>query len=257
MPNTRESVEKSDATLGENTEDRTNDFKMIMDKKFEEFKTYIISELTESVKHIIKTKIHGILKGYKDQLGKVTSTVEMPQQHVSNLKRENSVLQDKEKVCRQEFDSRCDESEQYSRRLCFRVKNIKKSENETLEVVLESIRKLFDEANLIIPDAYIDRTHHVSKTNNTVIVRFTTFRHRSMFYRNRKALKGGVTVHLDLTKSRLDLLMKANKYTKEISNVDFAYSDINCHPKVQFKNRRQEFFDSMEDLISKIDCSEG
>ena len=173
-----------------------------MDKKFEEFKTYIISELTESVKPIIQTEIHGILKGYKDQFEKVTSNVEMLQQHVSNLKRENSVLQDKVKVYRQEFDSRCDESEQYSRRLCLRVKNIKKSDNETSEVVLESIRKLFDEANLVIPDTCIDRAHRVSKTNDTVIVRFTTFRHCTMFYRNRKVLTSGVTVHLDLTKSR-------------------------------------------------------
>ena len=95
-----------------------------MDKKFEEFKTYIISELTESVKPIIQTEIHGILKGYKDQFEKVTSNVGMLQQHVSNLKRENSVLQDKVKVYRQKFDSRCDEW--YSRRLCLRMKNIRK-----------------------------------------------------------------------------------------------------------------------------------
>ena len=35
-----------------------------------------------------------------------------------------------------------------------------------------------------------------------------------MFYCNRKTLKGGVTVHLDVTKSRFDLLRKANKYVK-------------------------------------------
>ena len=186
MPNIRKNVGKSEANLGENTEDSNNDFNMVMDKKFEEFKTYIISELTESVKHIIQTEIQGILKGYKDQLERVTSTVEMLQQHVSNLKRENSVLQDKAKVYCQEFDSRCDESEQCSRRLCLGVKNIKKSDNETSEVVLESIRKLFDEANVVIPDACIDRAHRVSKTNDTVIVCFTTFRHRTMFYRNRK-----------------------------------------------------------------------
>ena len=57
MPNTRKNVEKSDATLGESTKDSTNDFNRIMDKKFEEFKTYIISELTESVKHIIQAEI--------------------------------------------------------------------------------------------------------------------------------------------------------------------------------------------------------
>ena len=60
------------------------------------------------------------------------------------------------KIYQQEFDLPCDESEQYSRCLCLRVKNIKKSESETSEVVLESIRKLFYEANAVILDAYID-----------------------------------------------------------------------------------------------------
>ena len=87
---------------------------MITNKKSEEFKTFINSKLTQSV------------KGYKRQLEKVTSNVKMLQQHVSNLKRENSVLQDKVKMCRQEFDSRCGNSEQYSRRLCLRVKHKKK-----------------------------------------------------------------------------------------------------------------------------------
>ena len=85
-----------------------------------------------------------------------------------------------------------------------------------------SIRKLLEEANVVIPDACIDRAHCVNKTNDTVIVRFTTFRHRTKFYRNRKALKVVVTVDLALTKSRLDLLMKENNYVKDISNVDFT-----------------------------------
>ena len=135
MPNTWKNVGKSDTTLGENLEDSNNDFNMVMDKKFEEFKTYIISELTESVKHILQTVIYDILNSYQDQLEKFTSTVEMLQQHVSDLKREISALLEKMKLYRQEFDLRCDETEQYSRRLCLRVKNIKKSDNETSEVV--------------------------------------------------------------------------------------------------------------------------
>lgn len=49
--------------------------------------------------------------------------------------------------------------------------------------------------------------------------------------------------------------MKANKYLKDISNVDFAYSDIIAASK-WFKNRSEEFFDSMEDLTTKIECYE-
>ena len=59
MSNSRKNVGKSDATFGENTEDSSNDFYMVMVNKFE--KTYIISELTQSVKHIIQTEIQGIL----------------------------------------------------------------------------------------------------------------------------------------------------------------------------------------------------
>lgn len=51
-----------------------------------------------------------------------------------------------------------------------------------------------------------------------------------MFYCNRK-VKRGVTTRLDLTKYRLDILIKAKKYVKDISNAGFAYSDINCHLK--------------------------
>ena len=58
----------------------------------------------ESVKHIIQTEIQGILKAYKDQLEKVTSTDEILKQYVSNLKCDNSVLQHKVKMYRQEFD---------------------------------------------------------------------------------------------------------------------------------------------------------
>ena len=65
-----------------------------------------------------------------------TNICRLGQQHVSNLKRENSVLQDQVKVYCQQFDSCCDESEQNSRGLCLRVKNIKKNDDETSEVVL-------------------------------------------------------------------------------------------------------------------------
>ena len=76
---------------------------------------------------------------------------------------------------RQEFDSRCDESEQYSRCFCLRVKNTKKSENETSEVVLEPIRKLFDEANVVIPDACNDCAHCVSKTTTVIGHSYSVF----------------------------------------------------------------------------------
>ena len=46
-----------------------------------------------------------------------------------------------------------------------------------------------------------------------------------MFYRKRMELKNGV--YLDLTKARLDLLIKVRKHVNNLSNVGFVYADIN------------------------------
>ena len=153
----------------------------MMNKKLNEFKSSIISELIENMKVLIQPEFQNTIQKYKSQLEEVSSTVAMLQQHVANLKQENSNLQERTRIDRQDLEKYCEENEQYSRRLCLRIKNLKKQENESSEEVLEEIKCLFSEASINIPDACIDRAHRVSKTDDTVIVRFTTFRHRICF----------------------------------------------------------------------------
>ena len=112
---------------------------------------------------------------------------------------------------------------------------------------------MFSETSISIPDACIDRAHRVSRTDDTVIISFTTFRHRTIFYRERKELKNGMKVYVDLKKTRLDLLIKARKYLNSLSNVGFVYVDINCRLKIHFSNNNKSFFDLMDDLISKTE----
>ena len=212
-----------------------------MDKKLNEFKSSIISELIENIKVLIQSEFQNTIQKYQNQLEQVSSTVAMLQQHVTNLKQENSNVQERTRIDRQDLEKYCEENEQYSRRLCLRIKNMKKQENESSDKVLEEIQCLFSEASINIPDACIDRAHRVSKTDGTMIVRFTTFRHRTIFYRKKKELKNGVKVHLDLTKARLDLLIKTSKYVKKLSNVDFVYADINCLLKIHFSNNNESF----------------
>ena len=129
--------------------------------------------------------------------------------------------------------------EQYGRRLYLRIKKIRKQKNESPDKVLEAVKCWFSEASINIPDACIDRAHRVSRTDDTVIV--PHFRHRTIFYRKRKELKNGVKVHLESTKGRLDLLIKANKYAKSLSNVGFVYADINCRLEIHFSNNNESF----------------
>ena len=121
--------------------------------------------------------------------------------------------------------SRNEELEQYGRRLCLRIDGVPTVKDESRDDVLEFTKSLFKEAKVAVPDIVLDCAHRAepsytdritSKKCKSIIVRFTTFRHRTLFYRARKNLKSGFKVKLDLTKSRFNLLKKANDHVKEI-----------------------------------------
>ena len=176
----------------------------------------------------------------------------MLQQHVTNLKQENSNLQERTGIDRQDLEKYYEENEQYSRRLYLRIKNMNKQENESSDKTLEEIKCLFSEASINIPDACIDRAHRVSKTDDTVIVRFTTFRHRICFTWKGRNWKMEWKF-ISTSKSQIRPTDQTSKYVKNLSNVDFVYTDINCRLKIQFSNNNKSFFDSMDDLISKAE----
>ena len=102
----------------------------------------------------------------------------------------------------------------------------------------------------------LDRAHRVSKSNHDVIVRFTTFRHRTLLYRKRKTLKGK-SVHLDSTKSRLKLLNDAKNLISSRSDIAFCYADINCRCKVRYSDGKELFFESISDLEDILDDNEN
>ena len=137
-----------------------------------------------------------------------------------------------------------EELEQYGRRLCLRIDGVPTKANESSGDVLDSVKPLFKEAKVDIPESIIDRAHRIgsryldASSNNyckSIIIRFTTF-HRTMFYRAKNKLKRGVRIKLDLTKSRYNLSKRANDHVKVVSSIKFCYADINCHLKVKFND---------------------
>ena len=110
----------------------------------------------------------------------------------------------------------------------------------------------------------LDRTHRAgpsytdritSKKWKSIIVRFTTFRRKILFYRARKNLKSGFKVKLDLAKSRFNLLKKANNHVKEIPAISFCYADVNCRLRIKFHDAKQEdiFFSTFDELRDIVD----
>ena len=220
-----------------------------LESKLDDFKNVITNQLTENFKIIVDNEIKKMISEYQQVLNETTATVA---KQVSSLKEENLKMQKEAYKSFKNIENMCEENQQYSRRLCLRIKNIPRNVNETLKDLREYVESLFKEVDIDVPDCCLDRVHRISRSNDTIIVRFTTFRHRSLLYSNRKNIGNGVTVHLDLTKSRLDLLIEANTYVKALSNVKYAYSDINCKLKVRMLNDRGYFFKSMNLLTQPI-----
>ena len=122
------------------------------------------------------------------------------------------------------------------------------------------MKSLFKEAKVDIPESVIDRAHRIgsryldASSNNyckSIIIRFTTFRHRTMFYRAKNKLKRGVRIKLDLTKSRYGLLKRAKDHVKEVTSIKFCYTDMKCHLKITFhaENQKDIFFSSFDNLL--------
>ena len=92
------------------------------------------------------------MQKYKYQLGEVSSTVEIFQQHASNLKQGNLNLQEKTRKDRQDLEKYCEENELHGRCLCMRTKNIKKQKNKSSDKVLEANKCLFIEADNVLAE---------------------------------------------------------------------------------------------------------
>ena len=101
--------------------------------------------------------------------------------------------------------SRNEDLEQYGRRLCLRIDGVPTVKDESNDDVLDFTKSLFKEAKVAVPDNVLDRVHRVApsytdritnKNCKSIIVRFITLRHRTLFYKARKKLKSEFKVKL-------------------------------------------------------------
>ena len=146
-----------------------------------------------------------------------------------------------------------------------RIEGVPSAENETSDEVLDKVVSLMEEAECDIPEVAIDRGHRIGKgyveknskkSCKSIIVRFSTFRHRTKFYRNRSKLKNDVKVKLNLTKSTYTIFTKAIETAKQSNVVDYVMVDINCRLKLVFKNGRRKFFTDVDSLKRAIEDEE-
>ena len=146
---------------------------------------------------------------------------------------------------------KCDDLEQYGRRLCLRILDVDGDDSETSDDAFDKCTELFNKLELDVPEACIDRAHRIGKKTpgrvRPIIVRFTTWRHRTMVYRKRKDWVNCRST-LDLTETRMDILKEAIDLTRESDHISYAFADINCNLRVKLTNGLFKFFNTIDDL---------
>ena len=134
--------------------------------------------------------------------------------------------------------------QQYSRRLCLIIDGVPSVDKETSSDVLEKVKEICAEPNLEVPDSNLGRAHRIGKSYfdkikkvncKSIIVRFNTFRHRTLLYRAKKDIKQKkwYKIRLALTKRRYLMLSEANKLASDNQNANFCYADLNCRSKIR------------------------
>ena len=181
------------------------------DKRFDEIQAKMATK--DSIKDL-----HDTIVQQNSKIDALEAKVEMMESYIAHM--ENGI----------------DEQEQYNRRLCLRIDGIvppKQGQSETGDQCLKKVKSMFKELKVAISDEVIYRAHRIGKPKvknginiHTMIVRFTTWRHRTAVYRARK-VSSKYKIRLDLTKKRLNAIVKVSK-DLDTKKLGFAFADVNC-----------------------------
>ena len=148
---------------------------------------------------------------------------------------------------------KCDDLEQYGRRLCLRILDVDGDDSETSDDVFDKYKELFNNLELDIPEVRIDRAHRIGKKTpgkvRPIIARFTTWRHRRIVYRKRKDCVN-CRITLDLMETRMDILKEAIDLARESKRISYAFADSNCNLCVKLCNGSFRFFNTIDDLVN-------
>ena len=123
----------------------------------------------------------------------------------------------------------------------------------------------FINIGLNIPKEAIDKVHRIGLKYEVdevdkdgvvtgvqqVIVRFSTWSHRTQVYKARKRSKF-MKFKVDLTKQRANLLSRARTQIENVEGIDFVFADVNCRLNAKFSDERVKAFNTETELANII-----
>ena len=219
--------------------------------------------VNEALKNYLDAQFESITSNMatKDFIKSLSAIIAQQDERIAILESKVAILEKHVEA----LSKNANNQEQYNRRLCLRINGIplprKSNESESADECLQKVKGVFKEIGVAIPDEVIDRAHRIGKVRQSrgkksqqMIVKFTTWRHRIMVYRARKNSKK-VKIHLDLTKSNLDLIIRANEKLKE-NDDNFAFADVNCRLCLKLDGEFK-YFETENEFLNLIGQSQS
>ena len=132
-------------------------------------------------------------------------------------------------------------------------------EKETGDDCLIKVKSALSANGIVVPDEAFDRAHRIGKRQVTekygeqqsIIVRFTSWRERARVYRERKTGDTPLVMAVDLTKYRSVLLSDIRRLIGKYEDAEFVFADVNCNICIKFKDS----FKYVDDIASaKVLC---
>ena len=237
------------------TRTKMEEVSKLIDNKFEEFKTSLLA----SIKDLVKLEIESYFDTtYSDPVtNEHIESSKAVREHVQTLLSKQMVLEEKYS----KLEKKLDDLEQYTRRPNLRIYGVPIEAHESPATVEKKVIDIIKDCNIGIEVNSLDRAHRIGAKKTTgdtatittqpIIVRFTSFRDRTKFYRKRKDIKDKMKfgVGLDLTKDRYSMLKKARERIEAVGEgIKFVYADINCELRAFTSKGKHARFESLTDL---------
>ena len=204
------------------------------------------SETTSDIKALVQEQSNLILK--------LTEIANSQKERIDDLYEsliecENS--SEVSKIVSSRLVKKCDDLEQYRRRLCLRILFVNGDDSETLDDVFDKCEELFHSLELDISEVCIDWAHRIEKKTpgrvRPIIVHFSTWYHCTRTYQKWKdCIKCMIT--LDLTKTCMDILKEVIDLARESDHISYVFADINYSLYVKLSNSLFKFFNTVNDL---------
>ena len=215
-------------------------FEEVLDRKLDSLKEDLAKK--DDIKDL-----KAVIEDQKAKIDVLESKIVLMERYVSQLQRAS------------------DDQEQYQRRLCLRLNGVevKKGDGESGEECLKVVKDIFNELDVDVPDSVIDRAHRIGnviekdgKRTRQIIVRFTTWRHRTAVYKARKKSQN-YKFRLDLTRKRIKIIGRTNDILRANKIKGYTFADVNCRLCLKLDDGfhyfedDEEFMDLIKDWIDE------